>query len=409
MLPHVPNPVGGHDFRVPMQPPSPHEESKDATALGQLRARRSHAFVIGEAKARQREISADAYLFLYKELVGLAGDRTYCWPGMDFLVERLGTSEGTLKRWMKELEKADLIQRKPRPGGQTSLTYITAYLEAAAAVEASPAQSLCDDDANEAKHTAEGPLSSALPAQAEEIGPSSPSSVQHSSSALFFGPEQEITVDRCAGSSLISHTVKSQDLKNLNGYGGGAEKPMPSRIEDADEILNLLNDEGVHDDEAITELREKPAVELQALSQYLDKQTNIRCRPGLFVWLARQDFGAKLLAGRQRREARRLHRPRVAERAELVANPSRQELVELWQRVLDQVGRELPQNDFATWLQPTHLLELDANDAFLGTPNIFVREQIEACFLDMLTEKLRGATDRPVQVHVVIESNSCSA
>src|SRR3712207_4527882 len=93
-------------------------------ALAHLRARRSTAFAIGEAKARRREISADAYLFLYKELVGLAGELTSCWPSLEFLVGTLDTSEGTLKRWLKELERADLIRRKPRPGGQTSLTYI---------------------------------------------------------------------------------------------------------------------------------------------------------------------------------------------------------------------------------------------------------------------------------------------
>ncbi len=408
MLPHVPNPVGGHDFRVPIQPPSPHKESADAIALAQLRARRSQAFVIGEAKARQREISADAYLFLYKELVGLAGERTYCWPGMDFLVERLGTSEGTLKRWMKELEKADLIQRKSRPGGQTSLTYITAYLEAAAPLVASPAQSLYDD-ADEIALTTGEVVVNTLPALPEEIGPSSPSSVQPSSPALFFGPEQEITVDRGAGSNLISHTLKSQDLKNPNGYGGGAQDPIPTGTDVDDEVMTLLNDEDVLDADAITELRQKPAVELQALSQYLDKQTNIRCRPGLFVWLARQDFGAKLLAGRQRREARRFHRQCAADRAELVATPPRRELLELWQRVLDDVSGELPQNDVVTWLRPTQLLELDGHDAFLGTPNLFVRQQIEACYLDLLTEKLRAATEQPVQMHVVIESTMCSA
>ncbi len=37
-------------------------------------ARRASAYAAGELKARQREISADAYLFLYKELVQTSGD-----------------------------------------------------------------------------------------------------------------------------------------------------------------------------------------------------------------------------------------------------------------------------------------------------------------------------------------------
>ena len=77
----------------------------DADTLESYCARRAYAYRVGEVKARQREISADAYLFLYKELVGLAGDRTYCWPGLDYLVEQLDTSAGTLKRWFKELEQ----------------------------------------------------------------------------------------------------------------------------------------------------------------------------------------------------------------------------------------------------------------------------------------------------------------
>ena len=93
-----------------------------------LADRRACAYRIGEAKTRRRLISADAYLFLYKELVNLCGGRSYCWPGLDYLARILETSEGTIKRWMRELEAAHLIRRKPRPGGQTSLTYITAFL-----------------------------------------------------------------------------------------------------------------------------------------------------------------------------------------------------------------------------------------------------------------------------------------
>src|SRR5215212_3986397 len=215
MLPHVPNPVGGHDFRIPAQPPSPREESKDATALGQLRARRSHAFVIGEAKARQREISADAYLFLYKELVGLAGERTYCWPSLDFLAATLDTSEGTLKRWMKELERADLIRRKPRSGGQTSLTYITAYLPSDPASALPVAKDDATQDAAEVSSGASPAAPDGLIGRAEHPNPAPPQRDQPSQPALFFGPELQIVSDRRARSDLIPHTIKTQHFKNL--------------------------------------------------------------------------------------------------------------------------------------------------------------------------------------------------
>src|SRR3712207_6371917 len=129
MLQFAPNTVGTPPRCALMQPMSTFQENDDSAIVARLRTRRRDAYVVGEAKARRREISADAYLFLYKELVGLAGERTYCWPGLDYLAANLETSEGTVKRWMRELERAGLIRRKARPGGQTSLTYIAAYLQ----------------------------------------------------------------------------------------------------------------------------------------------------------------------------------------------------------------------------------------------------------------------------------------
>lgn len=412
MLAHVPTPVSGHDFRVPMQPVSMRRESEDATALGQLRARRSHAFIIGEAKARQREISADAYLFLYKELVGLAGDRTYCWPGLDFLVEKLGTSEGTLKRWMKELEQADLIQRKPRPGGQTSLTYITVFLESNVGVEPRSIQALCHDDADEALHAADEAPSNTLPPFAEQIALSL-SSVEPSHSPVFFGSEQEITVDRCAGSDVILHTVKSQELKDLNGYGGGFNQSTRSETDVDDEIVMLLKDEDVHDSDAIIELRTKPIAELQALSQYLDKQTNVLCRPGLFVWLARQDFGAKLLAGRRQHKDQHCKGRRKQSNGtnaeagrflypEVEREPVSAELAELWQKVLDQVSLTLPKDMFNVWISPTSLVAFEDNLAVVTTPNIFVRQQIEQLYQAHLEEALSRVCERPIMLQAVI-------
>ena len=64
MLPHGSNTVGAGNDCSPMQLVSTSEAMEDSAGLTQLRARRSLAFARGEAKARHREISADAYLFL---------------------------------------------------------------------------------------------------------------------------------------------------------------------------------------------------------------------------------------------------------------------------------------------------------------------------------------------------------
>jgi len=261
---------------------------------------------------------------------------------------------------------------------------------------------------DEAQHAFDDALANTLPAHTEPVVPSLVSSVQPSDLPVFFGSEQEITIDRCAGSIVIPHTVKIQELKDLNGLGGGVNQPAPSETDVDEKVIMLLNSEDVQDPDAISELRNKPVGELQALSQYLDKQTNVRCRPGLFVWLAHQGFGAKLLDGRQRHNARRSHHQEVAVPEVLVADARRAELVDLWQHILEQLRGEMPPNEFATWLQPTQLLELEANDAVVATPNIFVRQHIEACFQDRLSEALRVAVDRPVQLHVVIEPTFCS-
>jgi hypothetical protein len=231
--------------------------------------------------------------------------------------------------------------------------------------------------------------------------------MQPAQPALFFGPELQIISDRHARSEVISPTIKSQDFKNPEGYGGGVRhfERGTTRTRTGNEITTLLKTEDVCDPDAMAELQDKPLAELQALSGYLDKQKNIRCRPALFVWLARQDFGAQLLAGRQRRAARR-STPQAALRV-AGSDPRLTELVDVWQGILAQLSRELPGDDVATWLEPTTLLELDAETAVIGTPNVFVREAIEARFLEQVTGALSGVLGHAVTVCLAIESTRC--
>ncbi|MDQ5853125.1 MAG: helix-turn-helix domain-containing protein [Chloroflexota bacterium] len=416
MLPHVPNALGSRNDRSPMQTVSTIEASEDSTGLTQLRARRSQAFARGEAKARHREISADAYLFLYKELVGLAGDRTYCWPSLEYLAVTLNTSEGTLKRWMKELERADLIQRKPRPGGQTSLTYITVYLEPDPHIESRP---YLDDHSNDEVDVQ--PLTSNLTpddllAHVEQVAPSPPQGVQPDQSPVFFGPEQEIVSDQSARSEVIPQTVKSRILKNPGGYGGGnatepAERDMLTLIDT--EVTSLLDDEDVRDPDAVAQLQDKPLEELHALSRYLDKQTNVRCRPDLFVWLARQDFGAKLLAGRKCRKDQGCKRSgdlsslgaddrRKYLLTEQQREPVHPDLADVWHRALNHLSPALSKDAYETWIEPITLVVLEEGLAVVGTPNIFVRQEVEQSYKAHLEAALSQACERPIVLQAVI-------
>ena len=416
MPPHVPNASGSRNDRSPMQPVSTSEAIESSTGLAQLRARRSQAFAQGEAKARQREISADAYLFLYKELVGLAGDRTYCWPSLEYLAATLDTSEGTLKRWMKELERADLIQRKPRPGGQTSLTYISSYLEPDPHIESRPYLDDQRNDEVDVQPLTGNSTPDDLLAHVEQVAPSPPQGVQPDQPPVFFGPEQEIVSDQSARSEVIRQTVKSRIVKNPGGYGGGnGEKPAESNLLTVieTEVARLLDDEDVRDPHAIAQLQDKPIGELQVLSGYLNRQTNVRCRPGLFVWLARQDFGAKLLAGRKRCKdqgckssgdlpAFAADDPRKYLLPDHRGESVQPELADVWHRALNHLRPALPKDAYETWIKPTTLLVLEDGLAVVGTPNIFVRQEVEQCYKAHLEAALSQVCERPIVLQTVI-------
>ena len=381
---------------------APTSNVADPSGLVQFRRRRSTAFALGEAKARQREISADAYLFLYKELVGLAGDRTYCWPSLGFLAATLDTSEGTLKRWMKELERADLIRRQPRPGGQTSLTYITAYLAPDPAAAAAAVEDEAPPEAAAGQSSASPVAPAGRRAHAEPPSSAPPQRDWAAQPALFFGSELQIVSDRRARSETISHTVKSQQFKNPGRYGGGTCQSPHSKVPvgGAPAALALLDAEAVCDPAAVAALQQKPLAELRAVSRYLDHQTNIQCRPGLFVWLARHDFGAQLLAGQHQRAARSC--PRALPPPPTVEPPRNPALATAWEAVQHQLGQVLPPEDFATWVAPTTLQAIEGEDIVLGTPNVFVRQELEGRLREPLVAALEAVLGHAVAVHLII-------
>jgi hypothetical protein len=375
-----------------------------------LAARRATAFYIGEAKARRREISADAYLFLYKELVTLAGERTYCWPGLDYLAATLETSEGTIKRWLRELEQADLIQRKARPGGLTTLTYISAYLTGIP----STLPSASDPVTRPRTGTGGGALKDSDEAtpyaavhRVTEHPPSLTPSEEANHQELFFGSSQGINADRRAGSAAIPPTVKNQNLES-GGCGRNSSairnrRPMPN------DATSLLRNEGIASSQVINELEHMPAPELDAIRQYLDRQRNVVSRPGLFVWLARQNYGALLLRelryldkpGSNRRGARRKgdHRLRATNAAALQVDA---DMAVMWQQVLDRVAAQLPADDYTTWVAPSKLVEIVDNNAIVAVPNVFVRSELERGYQRLLEAALRGVSTSLTRIQIVI-------
>jgi hypothetical protein len=317
---------------------------------------------------------------------------------------------------MKELEKADLIQRQARPGGQTSLTYITAYLQSDD--ESASQASLSDEPQDGGAVQLSADISTREPCvtTAYQAVPAAPQSTSLAQPPVFFAPSQEIDSDRSGRSTMISHTVKSQSLINHSGIGGGDIcKPTSKGSVDSveTEVARILQDEDVQDPDTVIELHDKPVEDLRAISGYLDKQTNIRCRPGLFVWLARQDFGARLRAGRRPGYGQRHKRqqqpscvtddackyPMPIQHSELVSP----ELCRVWQQALHYLKLMLPECEYSTWFVPIALVALDNNLAFIATPNIFVRQQVEQVYQAHLEEALSRVFDRAITLQAVID------
>jgi hypothetical protein len=416
-------------------------------ALAQLRARRNRAFALGEAKARRRVISADAYLFLYKELVTLAGERTYCWPGYEYLVTTLETSEGTAKRWMRELERADLIRRQPRPGGQTSLTYITAFL----APDPLPAAPPVEDTGN-SDSTGDPPEPGATVPDAPAPQPhtSTTAPVFSEEPPVFFAPMQQIESDQGERSTAIRHTFKNQNLKPRGGGG----KPTPALTSDLPTettATTRLRSEGVEDPDVLRELRHEPVERIERVTRYVARcrRRDDPRRPGLIVHLLRCGFGTgqvgseaqaqvglcmdsnhgdQALSTRATGDPLRylsagfcLHgvhsacpwcstpagqdHPHTPERqavAGTVPEPVSNPPSVLWNKALTALARQLDQEACDTWIRCSRLLLVEGDEAVLSTPNVFVRDVIERDYRPAVEAALREVSGRPLALQVVI-------
>ena len=55
-------------------------------------------------------------------------------------------------------------------------------------------------------------------------------------------------------------------------------------------------------------------------------------------------------------------------------------LIKLWQDVLASYRASEIAKDFATWLEPTALVELVDGTAVIATPNVFVRDVVADCY-----------------------------
>jgi chromosomal replication initiator protein len=69
----------------------------------------------------------------------------------------------------------------------------------------------------------------------------------------------------------------------------------------------------------------------------------------------------------------------------------------LWQAVLGDIEIGLSRGNYLTWFKNTQLLKHDADKVIVGVPNVFIKQQLEKKYNDLVTETLRkNGVDTPV-------------
>jgi len=66
-----------------------------------------------------------------------------------------------------------------------------------------------------------------------------------------------------------------------------------------------------------------------------------------------------------------------------------QSSVTLWQAVLGEIELSVSRGNFMTWFKQTQLLKYDDDVAVIGVPNVFIKQQLERKYNDLIVETLR--------------------
>ncbi len=74
----------------------------------------------------------------------------------------------------------------------------------------------------------------------------------------------------------------------------------------------------------------------------------------------------------------------------------------LWEAAIALLKGQLSAADVDIWLVPARLLALEANRAVIGADNVFVREQIEQRYQELIRGTLQSLVGQPLEVQVVV-------
>lgn len=65
-----------------------------------------------------------------------------------------------------------------------------------------------------------------------------------------------------------------------------------------------------------------------------------------------------------------------------------QETAGIWQAVLGELELTLSRGNFVTWFKNTQLLDFTTDKAIIGVPNIFIKQQLERRYNDLIKDVL---------------------
>lgn len=76
----------------------------------------------------------------------------------------------------------------------------------------------------------------------------------------------------------------------------------------------------------------------------------------------------------------------------------------VWQAVLGEIELSISRGNFMTWFKQTHLLKQDAESVVIGVPNVFIKQQLERKYNDLIAETLRKNGVSPDKIEYKIHS-----
>jgi chromosomal replication initiator protein len=72
-----------------------------------------------------------------------------------------------------------------------------------------------------------------------------------------------------------------------------------------------------------------------------------------------------------------------------------QDTARLWQAVLGEIELTVSRGNFVTWFKKTQLLQADSSQVIVGVPNVFIKQQLERKYQELITDVLDKNGIRP--------------